>query len=140
MIESIKIATLYTLFAVVATSCNILTQEVYIHLDSSKFSLYFSILVGTVIGLIVKYFLDKKYIFKYETTSTVNNSKVFFLYAGMGVITTLIFWGFELAFHYAFATKEMRYLGGILGLIIGYIVKYKLDQRYVFIRYYLSDG
>jgi hypothetical protein len=26
----------------------------------------------------------------------------------------------------------MRYLGGILGLIIGYLMKYRLDKRYVF--------
>ena len=31
-----------------------------------------------------------------------------------------------------FETKEMRYLGGILGLMIGYICKYYLDKRYVF--------
>ncbi|HMU91334.1 MAG TPA: GtrA family protein, partial [Pseudomonadales bacterium] len=31
-----------------------------------------------------------------------------------------------------FATKEMRYLGGIIGLAIGYLAKYHLDKRYVF--------
>ena len=28
--------------------------------------------------------------------------------------------------------KEMRYLGGILGLAIAYLSKYFLDKRYVF--------
>ena len=50
----------------------------------------------------------------------------------MGILTTMIFWGFELGFHYFFQTKEMRYLGGILGLMIGYICKYHLDKHYVF--------
>ena len=31
-----------------------------------------------------------------------------------------------------FETKEMRYLGGVLGLAIGYLAKYHLDKRYVF--------
>jgi hypothetical protein len=26
----------------------------------------------------------------------------------------------------------MRYLGGIIGLAIGYLMKYRLDRRYVF--------
>jgi hypothetical protein len=26
----------------------------------------------------------------------------------------------------------MRYLGGIIGLAIGYLTKYRLDKRYVF--------
>ena len=28
----------------------------------------------------------------------------------------------------------MRYLGGVIGLMIGYIIKYQLDKRYVFRR------
>jgi hypothetical protein len=50
----------------------------------------------------------------------------------MGLATTVIFWGFEFGFEYLFATKEMRYLGGIIGLAIGYVTKYHLDKRYVF--------
>lgn len=26
----------------------------------------------------------------------------------------------------------MRYLGGVLGLAIGYVIKYELDKRFVF--------
>jgi len=50
----------------------------------------------------------------------------------MGLATTLIFWGFEFSFHYFFETKEMRYLGGVIGLAIGYLTKYHLDKRFVF--------
>ena len=50
----------------------------------------------------------------------------------MGLATTVIFWGFEFGFQYLFATKEMRYLGGALGLAIGYVAKYLLDKRFVF--------
>ena len=34
--------------------------------------------------------------------------------------------------HHIFETKEMRYLGGVIGLAIGYLTKYHLDKRYVF--------
>jgi putative flippase GtrA len=50
----------------------------------------------------------------------------------MGIVTTIVFWGFEFSFHLLFETKEMRYLGGILGLAVGYLTKYHLDKRYVF--------
>ena len=50
----------------------------------------------------------------------------------MGVVTTLIFWGFEFTFEYLFRTKFMRYLGAVIGLSIGYFIKYNLDRRFVF--------
>jgi putative flippase GtrA len=52
----------------------------------------------------------------------------------MGVLTTIIFWAIELAFEHIYQTKEMRYLGGIIGLAIGYIIKYQLDKRFVFVK------
>ena len=88
--------------------------------------------MGTGFGLVVKYILDKKYIFQYKTKTAGHNRQIFFLYTIMGILTTMIFWGFEFGFHYIFETKEMRSLGGILGLMIGYICKYYLDKRYVF--------
>ena len=59
-------------------------------------------------------------------------SKAKNLYTAMGLATTVIFWGFEFGFHHLFATREMRYLGGVIGLAIGYVSKYYLDKRYVF--------
>ena len=132
MIDSFRLAMLYTAFAIVATLCNILAQDICNYLYSGDFSILISILVGTGFGLVIKYILDKKYIFKYKTENAEHNRQVFFLYTIMGILTTMIFWGFEFGFHYIFETKEMRYLGGILGLMIGYICKYYLDKRFVF--------
>jgi hypothetical protein len=50
----------------------------------------------------------------------------------MGLFTTFIFWGFELGFNFLFESTPMRYLGAVIGLTIGYFVKYQLDLRYVF--------
>lgn len=132
MIDSFKIAMLYTAFAIVATLSNILAQDICSYLYSGDFSILVSIIIGTGFGLIVKYILDTKYIFQYKTETPAHNRQIFFLYTIMGILTTMIFWGFELGFHYFFQTKEMRYLGGILGLMIGYICKYHLDKHYVF--------
>lgn len=132
MIDSFRLAMLYTAFAIAATLCNILTQNICNYLYSGDFSILISIIIGTGFGLVIKYILDKKYIFQYKTKTAGHNRQVFFLYTIMGIVTTMIFWGFEFGFHYIFETKEMRYLGGILGLMIGYICKYYLDKRYVF--------
>lgn len=58
---------------------------------------------------------------------------MFMLYTVMGVATTALFWGIEYGFHLAFGTDAMRYLGGVIGLTLGYIIKYQLDKRYVFV-------
>ena len=50
----------------------------------------------------------------------------------MGVFTTLIFWGFEITFDYIFNNENAKYAGAVIGLSIGYIVKYLLDKKFVF--------
>lgn len=132
MIDSIKLAVLYTAFAIVATFFNILAQDICSYIYSGPFYILISIIVGTGVGLVIKYILDKKYIFKYKTQNAQHDGKVFMLYTLMGIFTTIIFWGFEFGFHAIFATKEMRYVGGVIGLMIGYICKYYLDKRFVF--------
>ncbi|HIE40692.1 MAG TPA: GtrA family protein [Thiomicrorhabdus sp.] len=127
-----KIALMYTIFALFATVVNIGSQEITFQLYQGSFAIMLSILVGTAAGLVLKYWLDKRYIFQYQTQNIQHGSKTFTLYTVMGIVTTFIFWGFELAFDAIYGTKEMRYLGGVIGLAIGYYVKYQLDKRYVF--------
>jgi putative flippase GtrA len=50
----------------------------------------------------------------------------------MGLVTTAIFWGTETAFWMIWHTGMMRELGAVLGLLVGYVVKYNLDRRFVF--------
>ena len=122
----------YGLFAALATLANILSQDLSIRLYHGPYDLLLSIFIGTLVGLVVKYVLDKKYIFSYQLSGLLENGKKFFLYSLMGIITTLVVWGSELGFHLAFGTKSMRYLGAILGLGVGYWLKYRLDHRFVF--------
>jgi len=128
-----KLAVNYTIFAIIATVANIGSQDVFLRAYQAEYAITLSVLVGTLIGLVIKYVLDKKYIFRFVVKSKAHDSFTFVLYTGMGIITTLIFWGFEFGFEYLFANKWMRYTGGVIGLAIGYFIKYQLDKKYVFV-------
>ena len=123
---------LYILGAVIATICNIAAQELAIRIYDGVFGVITSVGVGTLVGLAAKYVWDKRYIFAFRAASTVHDARTFGLYTVMGLFTTVIFWGFEFGFDWYFQTKEMRYLGGVIGLAVGYTVKYFLDKAYVF--------
>ncbi|MFC1770373.1 GtrA family protein [Candidatus Margulisiibacteriota bacterium] len=124
----------YSIFALVATVFNLLAQSLTLNLFSFfKYNLYFSILMGTGVGLIVKYVLDKKYIFYYATSHIKEDIFKLIIYSLMAVITTLIFWSFELSFWHIFKSSPAKYTGAILGLAIGYFIKYHLDKKFVFV-------
>ncbi len=128
-----KTAVKYALFAGIAIAVNLGTQFVLLQVYSGKYSIYLAILGGTGTGLIVKYVLDKKYIFYYSTKNVKHDFYKFVMYAFMGIVTTAVFWGTELLFHFLFKFKSAKYIGGFLGLFIGYTTKYFLDKKFVFI-------
>lgn len=132
MFASSKLAINYAIFALIATAANISAQDIVIRTYSGALDILASVVAGTGVGLVVKYILDKRYIFRFRARSVAHDTKTFALYTVMGLATTVIFWGFEFGFHHIFETKEMRYLGGVMGLAIGYLTKYHLDKRYVF--------
>lgn len=127
------IAVKYAIFAIIAMAVNIVSQDLSLSAYGGDYAVLLSVMVGTLTGLVAKYYLDKRYIFRYVTKSAVHDGKTFFLYTLMGVVTTAIFWGFEFSFDHWFGTKSMRYAGGLLGLAIGYYIKYQLDKRFVFV-------
>lgn len=126
----------YTLFAVIATVANIGSQAGAVALLTavwgSQWAIIVSVLVGTIVGVIVKYFLDKKWIFSFEAKSVAHQAKAFSFYTLFSVGTTLIFWGFEFGAQLIFGTEFARYSGGVIGLAVGYVVKYHLDKRITF--------
>jgi len=132
MLASSKLVINYVILALIATVANIGAQDLVIRAYSGAFDILASVVVGTGVGLVVKYILDKRYIFRFRARSVAHDTQTFALYTVMGLATTVIFWGFEFGFQYIFETKEMRYLGGVIGLAVGYLAKYHLDKRYVF--------
>ena len=127
------IAIRYTIFALFATIVNIASQDICLRIYAGIYAMLVSVLVGTAAGLVVKYVLDKRYIFQYQVKSVAHDTRIFALYASTGLITTGIFWGFEFGFDALFHSLPLRYLGGVIGLAIGYYVKYRLDRKYVFL-------
>jgi putative flippase GtrA len=126
------IAFRYVLFAIISTLVNLLFQYLSFMLYDGFLALYVAMFFGTLAGLVLKYILDKKYIFFHTPKSKKDDGKKFVLYSLMGVFTTFIFWGFEIAFDALLAFENAKYLGALLGLSIGYIVKYQLDKKFVF--------
>jgi putative flippase GtrA len=124
----------YLIFALISGVINLTSQWLSFVVYHGEGALYGAILVGTLAGLVAKYIFDKKYIFYHRSQSTVEHSKTFVLYSLMGIFTTVIFWGTEIAFDILFATEQAKYIGAACGLAIGYIIKYQLDKKYVFVQ------
>lgn len=127
-----RIAVLYALFAALSIAVNIGTQVASMALYGGRWAVWFSIFAGTAAGLVSKYLLDKRWIFRHVSRDRLHEARTFVLYTAMGVVTTVVFWGTEAAFHLTFHSDVWRYFGGALGLVIGYVLKYRLDKHYVF--------
>jgi putative flippase GtrA len=127
-----RLAIIYTALALIAMAANIGAQELMLRAYHGPFQVALSVFVATGVGLVIKYVLDKAFIFRFRARDTLHDARTFGLYAVMGLVTTAIFWGFEFGFNHLFESKDMRYVGGLIGLAIGYVTKYHLDKRYVF--------
>jgi putative flippase GtrA len=123
----------YGVFATIATLINLSTQELVTRVFSGAFDIYIALLLGTVTGLVSKYILDRRYIFAYTTDSQLHNLNKFVAYTLTGSFTTAVFWGLELGFEHWFGGNSARYTGAVIGLTIGYVVKYQLDKNLVFV-------
>ena len=122
----------YAAFAVVATVANLAAQRLVLAVDDGPRGFAAAVLAGTAVGLALKYALDKRWIFDDRSTGLAAHGRKFTLYTAMGVVTTAIFWGTETAFWLAWGTDFARETGAVLGLAVGYVVKYQLDRRFVF--------
>jgi putative flippase GtrA len=121
----------YVLFAVLATLANLLTQEASVRL-APKAPLLLSILMGTAAGFILKYILDKRWVFEDAYSGHRQELQKISLYGAFSVLTTLVFWCFEIAFWAIWQTDFAKYTGAVLGLSVGYAAKFLLDRNFVF--------
>ena len=122
----------YAGFAVIATIANLGLQRLVLALGEGAVIYVAAVAAGTLIGLLVKYILDKRWIFFDHSTGIRAHGRKFALYTAMGLVTTAIFWGTETAFWLIWNSDPMRELGAVLGLSVGYVTKYLLDRRFVF--------
>ena len=132
----LTIALVYIILAILSTLINIGTQIISIWAYKGLYSVEISMLAGTATGLPLRYALEKRYIFFFKSENVSHDGRLFALYSFMSIFTTAIFWVTEYTFHLIFAADSMRYLGGVIGLAIGFYVKYRLDKKFVFVNHH----
>ena len=121
----------YVVFAGIATLVNLATQEAVVRITPLS-PLALSILMGTATGFILKYLLDKKWVFDDGYSGHRRELQKITLYGVFSVFTTLVFWSFEVAFWVIWRTDFAKYTGAVIGLAIGYAAKFVLDRAFVF--------
>lgn len=133
MKNGVRIACLYTVFAIIASAINLVVQASVVFSFRGRYAVEISILIGTVASALIRYFFVKRHIFYFESKNIRHDCRLFLVYSMLGFFTTALFWGVEFGFQWFFGTDYMRYLGGAMGLAISYFVKYQLDKRFVFV-------
>lgn len=126
------LAARYVAFAAIATLANLGAQRLVFATVAHEGRFTLALVVGTGVGLVTKYVLDKKWIFFDRARKVAEESRMFTFYTLTGVGTTLIFWGAESLFWVLGGTQSAREAGAVLGLAVGYAIKYRLDRRFVF--------
>lgn len=121
----------YFLSAAISVVANLLAQEATVQ-AAPRANIMVSIVAGTLFGFLVKYLIDKTWTFRDSYTTHFAESRKVFLSGLFSVVTTIIFWTFELSFLAIWQTDFAKYTGATLGLTIGYLVKFLFDRAYVF--------
>lgn len=116
----------------ISIGVNVAVQFMAFLVYSGAYALYTAMASGTAAGLIVKYLLDKRYIFFYLSKDRMDTARTFIRYTGTGVVTTALFWITEIGFDAVFQSASAKYLGAAAGLSMGYTLKYHMDKRMVF--------
>tara|TARA_Y100001970_G_scaffold68449_1_gene87179 strand:+ start:953 stop:1345 length:393 start_codon:yes stop_codon:yes gene_type:complete len=125
------LATRYILFAILSTLVNLFSQFLTFLILDYEYEIYIAIASGTITGLLVKYLLDKYYIFNLNVRE-YRSKNTFVPYILTSVLTTIIFWFTELWFINNIQISNTEYIGAMVGLSIGYTLKYFLDRNFVF--------
>src|SRR5260370_25938649 len=97
-VKSMRLAIVYTIIALISTAANLGAQELTVRTWHGALQIELSVFIGTCVGLVVKYVLDKVFIFSFRPASTLYDLNTFYLYTPMGVVTYQLFWCFELGY------------------------------------------
>ncbi|KAF0676784.1 GtrA family protein [Profundibacterium mesophilum] len=122
----------YAGFALAAAAINLGTQRAVLAQADGWAIFALALGLGTIAGLVVKYGLDRRWIFGARPLGPLAEGHRFGLYSATGGLTTALFWASETLFWVIWQTDGMRELGAALGLGGGYWLKYHLDRRFVF--------
>ena len=126
------IAIRYTAFALLAIAANLGAQRIVMSLGDSNLIYIAAVCAGTAVGLVLKYLLDKKWIFFDHNARLEHHSRKFIAYSATGFLTTCLFWASETLFWVIWQDDIMRETGALIGLSIGYWLKFRMDRHFVF--------
>ena len=122
----------YIAFAVLASLANLAAQRLVLAMLGGSGRYALAMLAGVLASMALRYPLDKDFIFKDRAGGLATHGRQVVLYGMMSIVSTTIFIGFETAFLMAWHTETMREAGAAIGLAVSYMVKYRLDRRFVF--------
>ena len=121
----------YAVAAVASVIINLGIQRMVFFTDFGVYTFGFALGAGTLFGLVTKYVLDVIWVFEKDARSLVafqQGSR----YVAVGGATTLVFWLCESVGWWLSSDHTVREVFALVGLVIGYVIKLKLDQRLVF--------
>jgi hypothetical protein len=81
-----RLAIVYTIIALIATAANLGAQELTVRAWHRAFQIELSVFIGTGVGLVVKYALDKIFIFRFRAASTLHAATV----GGLGLTGLIV--------------------------------------------------
>lgn len=124
----------YLLFGFLASALNIGSQAIsFYFMGRDTQDVFIAMVVGTAVGFVFKYYVDKKVIFKHTSITVSMEGVVALKYTLFSILTTLVYILFEMFAHTYFEHCCKEEVGAALGLLVGYIIKYYLDKHYTFI-------
>jgi len=95
-------------------------------------------LIGSIVAVgityVIKFFLDKYLVFKKTTLKIKETSQEFFKYFGFAILTTIENIGIQFLLTNLFNAPIE--LSVVVALSIGYVTKFFLDRKYVFVNEY----
>jgi putative flippase GtrA len=128
---------LYLLFAAIAIGVNYavlnLSDKVLQPiLPYDKWRLLLSQVLAIGSGFVVKYILDKFYVFKDAIATKKEEYQKALLYGMMSIITTALYMSISWGFYFLVSPSSAKTTGALIGLLTGYTLKFFLDKKYVF--------
>ena len=136
----------YVIFAVFSILLNCFTQIIFQFVfDRANFTILsqaifgeitigfcLKMLTATIVGFVFKFIVDKFIVFEQNSDSLSKSIKQVILYGSFAVVTTAIFWATEMFFKMAFKTQTAEIIGAVIGLTVGYTIKFIFDKNVVF--------
>jgi len=127
----------YMAYSFLTLILNIGIQSITLNITGrSTEAVILAIVVATVVSFVVKFFIDKNIIFKTKKGHQNERRKQVLLYAVFSIGTTLIYILVEMIFHFSFDSADLyekkEEIGAIIGLLMGYSIKYIVDMKITF--------